>query len=220
MKITFNKLTTEELATLADRVIHSSKNGNYTVVENHPLLQEIEKEYVEYRKVYEKATYSGKGTEVANADRKRDKIFSGIKAYIMGYSKLEYLPNYQYAKDLYRILKQFGLGLDKLNYAKETAKIKILIEELNKVDNKNKITALNLDIALTEFKNANDLFESLYAEQAEANSDLRALPSASAMRKNLESALNDYFLLLEGMKRVEGWEGIYYDINELVKGIQ
>ncbi len=220
MKITLNKLTTAELATLADRVIYSSKNGNYTVVENHPLLLKIEEEYVEYSKVYEKATYSGKGVEVANADQKRDKIFSGIKAYITGYSKLEYLPNYQDAKDLYQILKQFGLGLDKLNYAKETAKIKILLEELNKVENKNKITALNLDTALTELKNANDLFKSLYAEQAEANSNLRALPTATTMRKKLESALNAYFFLLEGMKDVEGWEGIYYDINELVKGIQ
>ncbi len=217
MKITLTKLTTEELATLAERVINSSKSGRYTVVENHPLLLKIEKEYADYSKVYEKETYSGKGSEVAAADKKRDKIFAGIKLYLRGYSSLEYLPNYEYAEDLYAIIKRFGLGLDNLSYAKETAKIKILIEELDSEENQPKITALNLETALQAFKSANELFKTLYAEQAEANSDLRSLPSASVIRKNLETALKNYFFILEGMKNIEEWKDIYGDINELVK---
>ncbi len=208
------------MATLAERVINSSKSGKYTVVENHPLLQAIEQEYADYSKVYEKETYSGKGSQVAAADHKRDKIFAGIKLYLKGYGGLEYLPNYEKANELYAIIKRLGVGLDKLSYAKETAKIKILLEELESEENQPKITALNLQTALQEFKSANELFKTLYSEQAEANADLRSLPSASVIRRNLETALKNYFFILEGMKSVEEWKGIYADINELVKSIQ
>ena len=48
MKITLQKLSTKDLATLAQRIINSSKNGNYTVVEN--LYQENKEVYHELLK--------------------------------------------------------------------------------------------------------------------------------------------------------------------------
>ena len=54
MKITLQKLSTKDLATLAQRIISSSKNGNYTVVENQELIIAIEKEKKLYNKEYAK----------------------------------------------------------------------------------------------------------------------------------------------------------------------
>ena len=217
MKITLQKLSTKDLATLAQRIINSSKNGNYTVVENHELLITIEEKYNVYDKVYAKLTFSGKGQTVAEADRTRDHLFSGMKQFLKGYEKLPSIDNYQIAMDVLSVFKIHGLDLDKLSYSAETAQMKKLIEELEKPETLNKLSALNLETIFNQLKTAQADFEAIYAEQAEANADLRQLPSASAIRKNLEVALKNYLNLLTAMKSVENWKLIYADINEIVK---
>ena len=154
---------------------------------------------------------------MAEADTLRDKLFSSIKLYLKGYKGLEVLPNYQDADALYQLIKNYGLAIDRLSYAEDTAQMKKLIEELEQPDNTAKLAALNLTEVFDKMKTAQQAFEALYAEQAEANADLRSLPSASAIRKDLEKALRNYFNLLTAMKNVPGWEMIYADIHELVK---
>ena len=217
MKITLQKLSTKDLATLAQRIISSSKNGNYTVVENHELLIALEEEYTLYDKVYAKLAFSGKGQTVAEADRTRDHLFSGMKKFLKGYEGLPSLDNYQIAMDVLSIFKTYGLELDKLSYSSETAQMRKLIEELDKPDILSKITELNLITIFNQLKTAQTDFEAIYSEQAEANADLRQLPSASAIRKNLEVAIKNYLSLLTAMKNVENWKLIFADINEIVK---
>lgn len=95
--------------------------------------------------------------------------------------------------------------------------MKKLIEELEIPANRQKITDLSLDTAFTEMKTKHDAFETLFAEQAEANADLRQMTSASAIRKDLEKNLKAYLNLLTAMKEVQDWELLYNDTNELVK---
>ena len=95
--------------------------------------------------------------------------------------------------------------------------MKKLIEELEKPETLTKLSTLNLETIFNQLKTAQTDFETIYAEQAEANADLRQLPSASAIRKNLEAALKNYLNLLTAMKNVENWKLIYADINEIVK---
>ncbi len=219
MKITLNRQTTQELATLAKRVISASKNGKYTVVENHELLLVIENHYNNYEKVYAKKLFSGKGKEVAQADKKRDKLFSNLKKFLNGYRGIDVLPNAKSAEELYQIVERYGLDIDRLNYAEESAQMNKLIEELSSADNIEKITALNLAGFFEQLKTAQQQFESLYLEQIEANADLRKLPSATQIRKGLEQSLRNYFSLLSAMKNVSGWKEIYFEINEIVKGV-
>lgn len=217
MKITLAKLSTKDLATLAERTINSSQQGNFTVVENHELLLKVKKEYELYQQVYTKLTHSGKGKSVAEADNKRDQLFSGIKNYLSGFKKLPNIKGYQEAMALLEILQKYGLSLDKLSYSAETAQLKKLLGEVEKTENADKIKALQLTESFAELKKAQTDFEALYAEQAEANADLKQLPSATSIRKSLEEALRNYFNLLTAMRSVEGWKNIYSDINEIVK---
>jgi hemoglobin-like flavoprotein len=217
MKITLSKLTTKNLATLAQRIINSSQDGNYTVVANHPLLISLQSVYAEYDSVYTKSIYSGKGMDVAEADRERDEAFSTLKAFLNGYRKLPSAANRQAAQDLYAIFKQYGLDIDRMSYSSETAQMKKLLETLETTENAQKITALSLTAAFTELKTKQESFEMLFAEQAEANADLRLMASATIVRKNLEKAIKAYLGLLTAMKAVEGWQAIYADIAEIVK---
>lgn len=217
MKITFQKISTKNLATLAERIIASSKNGQYKVVENHELLLAVENEYKPYDVVYSKLTYSGKGSEIAEADETRDKAFSSLKLFLKSYKDLPSMPDVIEAQALYDVFEQFGLDIDRMNYAEESAQMKKLIEALEKPENLARLTTLRLDTSFGKLKDAQERFEALYAIQAEANADLRTLPSASAIRRRLERALRDYIGLLTAMRNVPGWEMIYADIHELVK---
>ncbi len=217
MKISLARLTTKNLATLAQRVINSSKSDKFRIAENHELLLALEGQYTVYDGVYAKLSFSGKGMEVAAADQKRDELFSAINGLLKGIAGLKNLPNHQAAVDVLNVIKAYGTDLASLSYASETAQMEKLIEALDSKEMQAKLTALNLVPTFAELKQAQADFESLYAAQAEANAELRSMPSASVARKGLEKALRDYFNLLTAMRNVDSWQLLYAEINELVK---
>lgn len=217
MKISLVRLSTKDLATLAQRIISNIQSGKYPVITNHPLTATLQASYNEYDLVYTKQIYSGKGKDVATADHERDVAYTNLKAFLNGYRKLSSAANYQSAEDLYSVFKTFGLDLDRLSYSSQTAQMKKLIEELETTDNQQKITNLSLGNAFADMKAKHMAFETLFADQAEANADLRNMTSATAIRKDLEKNLKTYLNLLTAMKEVSGWELLYKDTNELVK---
>lgn len=217
MKITLSKLSTKDLATLAQRTINVSESGTYAVITAHPLLADLKLKYADYDAVYAKQIYSGKGVSVAQADKERDNAFSDLKGFLNGYRKLSSVANYQYAEDLYQIFKLFGLELYKLSYSSQTAQMKKLIEELEKPENIAKMTELSLTAAFNDMKTKQTAFETLFAEQATANADLRNQKTASGIRKDLEKSLKSFLNLITAMKDVTDWKLFYADVNELVK---
>ena len=217
MKISLVRLSTKDLATLAQRIISNSQSGKYPVITDHPLTTTLQNSYTEYDQVYTKQIYSGKGKDVAAADHERDVAYTNLKAFLNGYRKLSTAPNYQSAEDLYGIFKTFGLNLDRLTYSSQTAQMKKLIEELETPENTQKLSALSLDTAYADMKAKHQSFETFFFEQAGANADLRQMTSATAIRKGLEKTLKSYFSLITAMKDVPGWEFFYSDTNELVK---
>ncbi|MFC4163292.1 DUF6261 family protein [Epilithonimonas zeae] len=206
MKITLRKLSTKDLATLAQRTINTSESGNYPVIDGHPLLAELKLKYADYDAVYTKMTFSGKGNDVANADQERDLAFTTLKAFLNSYRKMLTLPNYQSAEDLYGIFRQFGLNLDRMSYSSQTAQMKKLIEELEKPDNNQKLKDLKVTSAFDDMKDKQTAFETIFAEQAGANADLRNQKSASAIRKDLEKTLKSFLNLITAMKDIADWQ--------------
>lgn len=217
MKISLTKLSTKDLATLAQRIISSSKSGKYPVITNHPLVAALQTSYAEYDGVYTKQIYSGKGKDVAALDHERDVAYTNMKAFLNGYRKLPSADNYQQAEELYQVFKSFGLNLDRLSYSSQTAQVKKLIETLELPENTKKIKALSLNKAFEEMKSRHANFETAFAEQAEANAELRQMASASSIRRDLEKNLKSYINLVTAMKDVPDWTLLYTDNNEVVK---
>lgn len=217
MKISLVRLSTKDLATLAQRIISNIQSGKYPVISNHPLTATLQTSYNEYDLVYTKQIYSGKGQDVAHADHERDVAYTNLKAFLNGYRKLQTAPNYQAAEDLYNVFKTYGLNLDRLSYSSQTAQMKKLIEELETPKKQQSISLRSLNPAFAEMKTKHEDFEAIFADQADANADLRNQSSTSAIRKDLEKNLKAYLNLLTVMKEVPGWELLYSDTNELVK---
>lgn len=217
MKISLQRVSTKDLATLTERTITVSASGKYPVLANHPLINELTTHYADYDAVYTKKTFSGKGKYVTAADHDRDVAFSCIKAFLNGYRQVVSVPNFQDAEDLYQIFVQFGLDLDRMSYSSQTAQMKKLIEELELPANTQKITNLSLSVAFTEMKTRHEYFEDIFEEQTEANAGLRQMESASSVRRSLEKTLKSYFAMITALKDIPDWKNAYAEVNELVK---
>lgn len=217
MKISLVRLTTKNLATLALRVIEASKTGKTQLGQQQPMLMDLEEKYRAYDEVYTKQTFSGKGKSVAEADEARDKAFSSLKNFLWGYRQVSSVPNADQAGELYEVIKLFGTDIDRLSYSAQSAQMKKLIEELDKPENTMKINVLSLSTAFMELKTKHQHFEQLYTEQVEANADLRKMPSATAIRRDLEKSLKSYLDLISIMKTQPDWADFYQEVNELVK---
>ena len=212
-----NRISTVALAALAEDVIKASKEGKHIIPEISPLLSALEQEYNTYKEAFVKQTYSGKGKELAKLDEERDDVFSQMRNYLKAFSEAKFVPHYEEAKELYEILKQHDLGLDRKSYAEETALLKKLIESLNNPNNQSKLRAVGLDMTYEELKRKQMDFERLYSEQIEANAELRMEKSASSLRKDLENTLRNYLKYIDAMKSVPNYKELYYELNELLK---
>lgn len=216
MNIALTRLSTRALGGLAQRVVKSSKNGKFKIVEEHELLKSLEKESKEFEDLYGKLTYSGKGNEIVAADVARDKTFTALRTLLKGYKELP-LPNAADAAALYKVFEQYGTNVERMNYVAETAQMVVIFKELDKPENAARFEALKFKPAYEELKKRQNAFEDLYAVQAEANAELRKLPPATAARARLQKALTAYLNLLEAMKDLPTWDTLYLDINEMVK---
>ena len=220
MKISLQRISTKDLATLAQRVIQISKNEKHQKTQQqNPLLADLEKKSQAYDEVYAKQVFSGKGKSVAEADEARDKAFVSVKNFLWGYRQVSSAPHSDKAKE-FELIKGLGTDLDRLSYSAESAQMKKLIEELEKTEYKAKLTALSLTTAFTELKTKQENFEQIYAEQVEANADLRKTPSATALRRELEKTLRAYLDFVNIMKVQKDWEGVYQEVNEIVKAVR
>ncbi len=217
MKIALTKLSTRDLATLAQRIISNAQSGRYPVITNHPLLDALQNSFAEYDSVYSKPAFSGKGKEVAAADKVRDTAYHNLKAFLNGYRKLPSAAHHQLAEDLYGIFKTFGLDLDRLSYSSQTAQMKKLTEALELPENSQKIATLSLEDAFEEMKSTQEAFEAVFTDQVQANAGLRTMKSASAIRRDLEKKIKSLLNLSTAMNGVPGWGQFYSDTSELVK---
>jgi predicted nucleic acid-binding protein len=217
MKINLARISTKNLATLAQRTIEASSKPVHTVVKNQPLFDAVIAVYNVYDGVYVKDTYSGKGVLVAEADTLRDRAFAGSKYTLEGMTLIDGFSGQQEAKELYAIFEKYGLGLDRYSYAEQSAQQKKLIEELDLPANTAKIEKLHLTEIFGLHKAAYQKFEQQFGEQTEANAALRQQESATSVRISLEAALRNYFSLVDAMKSVAGWKELNAELTEIAK---
>jgi hypothetical protein len=217
MKINLARLITKDLAVLGQRVVAISDEPAFIVIKGNPLLEAVRLAHADYDAVFTKKVFSGKGVLVADADIHRDTVFAGFKDILVGYSKLDNLPFQQDAKDIYAIVEEFGIDLDRYTYSAETAQLQKLLEKLAKPEYAIKIDRMQLTAIVTELRAAQANFELLFNEQAQANAELRLMESASSIRKNLETALRNYFNVVKAMRQQAGWKELYAKLDEIVK---
>jgi hypothetical protein len=217
MRINLAQLSTKDLAALSQRTITISDEPAYAIVKDNPLLAAVKTVYNEYDAVYTKKAYSGKGDLLIEFDGNRDAPFGGLKGILLGHTKVSSSPYQQDAKDIYAIIEQYGIDLDRYKMAEETAQMKKLLEDLDKPENAAKIERMLLTAVVTQIKEAQTAFEKLFNEVAGENSELRTMESASSFRKTLETALRNYLNVVKAMNSLPGWKELHAKLDEVVK---
>lgn len=217
MKVNYRKLSTKDLAALAQRVIEAVKQSEISEAKTHLFMNKLEVSYQKYYAVISKKTFSGKGKTVAQANRERDKAFSDMKIFLSGYTRVSSAPNINDAVALYNQFKIHGLRQDQLSYAEQTVQLGKLIEALSSDENQNHLKNLSLEVAFENLKTKHEEFKSHYSEQAQANAELRETTSATKQRKELERDLRRFLSLVTLMFDADEWISLYNNLNEFAK---
>ncbi len=221
MKIALSRLSVSSLSWLAYQLILESKTETaYPFLKDHPLLTTLQTTYNRHQIVYGKQSYSGKGKLVAKANLVQNDAFNGMKFCIYGLTKVGGNSLQADAKDLYHLFKDAGISLSRHKYWTKTAELSKLIQKLDKPENKEKIERVHLTEVFEMLKTAFLDFDRLSLEQADANSKLRLMGTASGLRKELENAIHNYLALATAMKEFDGWKKLCGTFNELVKSIR
>ncbi len=217
MKVNYRKLSTKDLAALAQRVIEAVKQSDINEAKEHLFMKKLEASYEKYYAVVSKQVFSGKGKTVAQADKERDKAFSDIKLFLSGYIRVSSAPNINDAVALYEQLKLYGLKIDQLSYAEQTVQLGKLIEALSTEENQNHLRNLSLEVAFENLKSKHEEFKLYYNEQVQANAELRKITSATKQRSELEKDLRRFLDFVTMMFDANEWVSLYNNLNEFVK---
>lgn len=217
MKVNYRKLSTKDLAALAQRVIEAVKQSDINEAKKHLFMKKLEASYEKYYAVVSKQAFSGKGKTVAQADKERDKAFSDMKVFLSGYIRISSAPFIDDAVALFNQFKLYGLKIDQLSYAEQTVQLGKLIEALSSDENQNYIKNLSLETAFEELKTKNEIFNTNFKEQAQANAELREITSATKQRKELERDLRRFLDFTTLMFDADEWVSLYNNLNEFVK---
>lgn len=136
---------------------------------------------------------------------------------MLGHIKVSSSAYRQNAIDIYAIFEKYGIDLDRYKWVEKTAQMKKLLEELDIPANAAKIENMQLTPVVTQIKEAQTAFETLFNEIANENAELRLMESASSYRKTLETALRNYFNVVKAMSQLPGWKELYAKLDEVLK---
>ncbi|MDO5104410.1 DUF6261 family protein [Capnocytophaga sp.] len=217
MRLNYRKLSTKDLAALAERIIEAVKKSDINEAKRHLFMTKLEASYEKYYPSVSKQAFSGKGKTVAQANKERDKAFSDMKVFLSGYTRVSSVPNYNDAVALYEQFKLFGLKQDQLSYAEQTIQLGKLIEALSSAENQEYIKNLALETAFETMKVKHEEFKMHFNQQAQANAELREKTSATKQRKELERDLRRFLDLVTLMFDADAWVSLYNNLNEFVK---
>jgi len=229
MRITFSQFNTNDLVTLVQRCIKVSEESDFDVLSNHQLLFKLKSAYNKFGKVYYSNLYSDKNKLLFDANRKRDIPYKAFKSILSGYIHQLSYSYYLEALEIYSIIECFGIELNTQNYYVETIQMKKLIEELEKAENASKIEKLQLTHLVSEMKVAQKAFDFLYnntesyinytSKTEYLKNNINTNYFQNSNREILETALYNYFNMVEIMNNLTVWRELYIKLNNELKTI-
>jgi len=216
LRLSFNQLSTKVLGNLAERSIDlTDQTGNETIM-NHPLALDVKNNFQQYDAVVIKRTFSGMGTDLVVADLLRENCDASLNKIISGFAAFKGMSQSDDAQQLLEIYSETGNIRDK-SYADESVILNKRIEKLALPENKARIARLGLTLQVTKLEESQVAFNTLFLNQAQANSSLRMQASATSTRQYLEDSLRNYYGLITAMRNIAPWDTLYASIGEVVK---
>lgn len=211
----FTRYNVNTLDTIGSRFIEISKlNANKEII-TFPLFLKLEEVYTPFHSLIKKQNFSGMGERIAELDLIRDNSYYALRSVIRGFARLKNAKG-DAAEELSLLFEQAG-SIDGKTYAEEDSILDKLQSLMESDDAKVHITKLKVEEEVEQLFNDHRNFKDEYIKQNDANSELRQQSSASALRKDLEQALRNYYSFVFVMKEIQPWKDIYSDLTEIIK---
>ncbi|MEI6752730.1 MAG: DUF6261 family protein [Paludibacter sp.] len=221
MKITLSRISVSGLTFMCEEIIRYSETTANVLMGNHPLLDVLKTEFGKYYAVFGKKAYSGKGKQVAEANTNRTDMYLAARLVLRGYSKAKGFGGQTDAQQLLALFRLKGKKVFQESYLSKSADMTHLARQLQLPENKERAERLHFIEIMELLITAINHFETQYNDQIGANAELHSQPSATSMRKELESVLGNYLNLIKAMKSVnEDWGKFYLYVQEVAKSVK
>jgi len=130
-------------------------------------------------------------SQMAEKDRMRDMAIRNLFRLVEGYVHIPIPETKEAASVVSNILEQYGLSIQKEDYAEESASIESLLNDLTKADVVLAIAKLQgVPETITALDAAQKDFENVALKQAEGDHEKKDLASASKLKKESITELN------------------------------
>ncbi|WP_455625411.1 DUF6261 family protein [Parabacteroides sp.] len=155
--------------------------------------------------------------QMALHDTNRDNLAIYIITRISRAGTLPLEAERDAGKYLYKVIKPYN-GVARLPMAQETAKIKGLLLDLRKEENKTYVTTLGLDAYLAELEKENEAYDQLSRQRLQTRAAAKK-ESGTALRKRIDAYYADLALLAQSYNVVNPTEksaAFVANLNQLI----
>ena len=185
------KIPVGTLGTLVLRIIEDVENSKVQAVIESKEFTKLKELSAKFQASIDKKKNSELTILVDQKDAERDYLLKGFRRHLAAEKNGPIPELVKVAESATIILERFGTGIERLAYAEESQKIKSILEEFKRAENADIVKSLNLAIYLEKLGKANQEFEEVFSQRSKDETAIDEIESATQIRKELNSALND-----------------------------
>jgi hypothetical protein len=214
-------LLPNELVTLVNRLIAIIEKA----LANIPFIQKVIKlvkdDLVDLEKTLTKDLSSEYTQQLLDRDNLRDSAFLGLRDFVRANTHRINLEIVKAAEMVYNIIKKHGTALYKMGYIQQSAKLKLLFNELNEPLVQQALATIQAASWYEELKSTQAEFEQMYAEKITdaTKKDYPQLYDAKAKLGRDLSVLLDAISVVEKIDDEPDVTTIVHQINEVITDV-
>lgn len=216
MRANWRRLSTRSLGSAIKRVINVTNFNNNQEAKNHPLFVRTVEAYAVFAPLIPKSAFSGMSRSVRQLAAEVYGYLKGIRKIAEGAALFPDTEKGAAGVKVVEIIKKGGKIYDQKTGEADFSTTTV-IEELNKPENAPHITALGVSAELQALTEAKARHDAQDAQRIDADSAIRQTDSATKARAEMESTLKDWLNGITAMRKIDGWQDLYHDLNEVVK---
>ncbi|WP_436415387.1 DUF6261 family protein [Petrimonas sp.] len=217
MKLNLRRLSTRSLAYGAKLFINVTNNNEQEAVKITPPFTLLVSEYTAYAPLVPRVSNKELKEKAAKAAEKVLTDIKNIKKFATGFAAM--YPDTDKGLAATAILKAIAKGgkLYKGAAGELDSGITTVVRELKSPEMAQQIAAMEVTGHVATLVEDKAAYDAANVQRINAESDLAQTDSASTARPKLESAIRDYLALVTAMRKADGWQDLYADLNEVVK---
>lgn len=199
MTIRLHGLTANNLVTLGLLMAETSMKSGSESIKSHPIVKELLEISRLLFDAINRETYSKLSDRVKDLDKRRDRVYIGIRTYV---SSMLYSLDDEAVAAATRIdsvLEKHGAGIEKMPFLEESMMLRKLLTDLRSPSLAADVEKIGLTPKLADLEVATTDFEEVFNDRTADQAAIKEQLSVTAQRRKLEEAIRNYLALANVM---------------------